>query len=1377
MAENGSTIEMELNVTPKESSLQETTKKTADSLSKASKFGAKVYSNAMKSATKEFISFLQEEMGKAGTKIRKGGLAERGIINQVIGDLSSGKLKLDKASSYIKNFGKETNKVLDEQKKKVTILDAVWSEMTKNIGKRVSIFASYKAIGAMTGLLESSLSSIIQLEKEFANIQAITASSEGTMASLSKTIFEVGSNSMYTNEELAKATVTLGQAGYSAQEIEKLLESVSQLAAATGTDLATSVQVATSALTVWNLEASQMTRVADVLTTAVNATKAEIGTIANGIQYAGAMFSDLGISLEESVALFSAVTNAGLKARSVVGTGSRALVTELITPTEKLQKVLTRLGLTLDDVDVRSKGVTNVLQTLKDAGFGAEEAFEAMDRRAATFYSAATSQLETMKDLVVQFQLSGSTAKAAETQMNTLSAQFNRLKNSIVETTTKGFAPLVDLLKGLLKVLNEVLSVPFAKEIIGFAAAAKLVTSTFGLGVSALSTGLKKYSEVAKTSVKETTKLTTVLSTLKKVVFSWQTAVFVGLGLYEIVKYLYREFLSTEEAIVRLEADTNTYNTTMNSLDSVYEDLINKQEIYRNDSSALSLKVAELNKQFGEQNGLLLSQVDTWDELIKKLNEYRFAREKEQAERTKETANKREQASTEPGFWEKLGRSLAISNAGERGDIALVGQLQEVSEKIDSEKSKKFKDLLNATDEAFFKHVEDISRIVDKEKQEAEMAFAQEVLKARNENKLASAQRTSSNIGTVVNEFVNERIKEMTSIEDAYKKASEELMKEGNTFEPQEALDNINDANEKLNNLYIRVDEYFKTLLEKFPELKDQDVEVNKILTQLKDDLKSKSMNLTKGLNDETIKFIEEQYKIAKETFNNVVKMAKTEQISGTKGESLLRQALDNFLLYVGLKESVDLNKANTKDSMAGPRMDEISKKFSSERGKAMSEAEAGIARITDRAKSAKSEITRLQEAIRDLNRAAETKKEGVKGSLGYYEKSGTLAGLEATNASPYAIRDARIKFERAQMEYDEKALSIDKQLLSNLQEKKKLVDGEVESKRKSWEAANNEMKALQNNIEKQAEFDIAKEKERDLNQELTTLKSIQNDLDKQILDKQAGITEEQIRQSLLKGNVGPDGKPKTPTETKEYKGMQGGRDKYFNEGVEELQKFGPVAQTTYHAISQLETGFADLFKNIADGSMSAGDAFKSMISTFLQSMADFIVSLAAKAAVLAALSAIPGMPALLASMDNLAWLSTANNAVKVGQTANAANAAANASGKASGGPVVGGVPNRDSVPTRLMPGEFVMKKSAVSALGEDFLTNLNNNTAATMNAMKGSTVVQNNEPSVVNVWVVTDKEKAQMGPNDIIATISKDIRTGGTTKKLIQSVVAGRKA
>jgi hypothetical protein len=79
--------------------------------------------------------------------------------------------------------------------------------------------------------------------------------------------------------------------------------------------------------------------------------------------------------------------------------------------------------------------------------------------------------------------------------------------------------------------------------------------------------------------------------------------------------------------------------------------------------------------------------------------------------------------------------------------------------------------------------------------------------------------------------------------------------------------------------------------------------------------------------------------------------------------------------------------------------------------------------------------------------------------------------------------------------------------------------------------------------------------------------------------------------------------------------------------------------------------------------------------------------------------------------------------------------------------------------------------------LGSDFLNSLNNNANQALSSLSGGTIIQQSEPSVVNVWVVSEKEQAQIGPNDIIATITKDIRTGGTTKKLIQSVMAGRRA
>lgn len=50
------------------------------------------------------------------------------------------------------------------------------------------------------------------------------------------------------------------------------------------------------------------------------------------------------------------------------------------------------------------------------------------------------------------------------------------------------------------------------------------------------------------------------------------------------------------------------------------------------------------------------------------------------------------------------------------------------------------------------------------------------------------------------------------------------------------------------------------------------------------------------------------------------------------------------------------------------------------------------------------------------------------------------------------------------------------------------------------------------------------------------------------------------------------------------------------------------------------------------------------------------------------------------------------------------------------GGIVGGGIPNKDSVPTLLMPGEFVLKKSVVDELGTDYLNTLNNQEKFTNN-------------------------------------------------------------
>lgn len=268
-----------------------------------------------------------------------------------------------------------------------------------------------------------------KMEEWLAETQAIAGATDGSMSDLAQSIREAGANSRYTTEELTRTTTVLAQAGYSAEEISKLLGSVNRLASATGTDLRTSVDLLTSSMSLWNAQSSDAERMLNSLTIAVNDSKAEINSIQKGMQYAGAAASQMGMSFEETVAAMSAVTNAGLKTRSIMGTGLRALLTELSNPAKKLERELKRVGLTVSDVNVRVQGFSNVMRNLAEAGFGAENAFRAMDRQAASFYLASKSQLDLYENLLVSMNRRGEAEKAEQTRMDTTIAQLNRFKN------------------------------------------------------------------------------------------------------------------------------------------------------------------------------------------------------------------------------------------------------------------------------------------------------------------------------------------------------------------------------------------------------------------------------------------------------------------------------------------------------------------------------------------------------------------------------------------------------------------------------------------------------------------------------------------------------------------------------------------------------------------------------------------------------------------------------------------------------------------------------------------------------------------------------------------------------------------------------------
>jgi TP901 family phage tail tape measure protein len=294
---------------------------------------------------------------------------------------------------------------------------------------RTGVYAAAGAsVYALVNTLQDGARFAVEFEDKLANLQAIAGATSGQMRGLADTIYDVGQNSKHSLIDIAEAATTLAQAGFGVKDMQEALGSVATLAAASGTGMSESVDLVTSALGAFQLQASETPMLVDSLVSALNRSKLGVQQVAAGLQYVGATANDNNITFQELTASLGALANAGVRG-STAATGTRQFLVDLIDPSEKLQAALKAVGLTTADVDVKTRGFVPVLQTLKDAGFDSAEAYSALETRSAAAYLALKENIPVIQDLILAQQDHGAAMHAEEAAMGSLSAQWQRFKN------------------------------------------------------------------------------------------------------------------------------------------------------------------------------------------------------------------------------------------------------------------------------------------------------------------------------------------------------------------------------------------------------------------------------------------------------------------------------------------------------------------------------------------------------------------------------------------------------------------------------------------------------------------------------------------------------------------------------------------------------------------------------------------------------------------------------------------------------------------------------------------------------------------------------------------------------------------------------------
>jgi len=180
----------------------------------------------------------------------------------------------------------------------------------KAIGGMATVFAGLATVGvgALTVGLGKSVSMFSDFDTEMRKAGAISGATTEQFEAMKQAAIELGGKTSKSASEVAVAMTELAAKGFDANEVMKAMPGIISAAEASGEDLALAADTVSSALNIWGIEASESSRIADVLAQSANTSAAGIDDLGYVLKYAGAPAAALGISLEEVAAAAGIMT-------------------------------------------------------------------------------------------------------------------------------------------------------------------------------------------------------------------------------------------------------------------------------------------------------------------------------------------------------------------------------------------------------------------------------------------------------------------------------------------------------------------------------------------------------------------------------------------------------------------------------------------------------------------------------------------------------------------------------------------------------------------------------------------------------------------------------------------------------------------------------------------------------------------------------------------------------------------------------------------------------------------------------------------------------------------------------------------------------------
>lgn len=255
------------------------------------------------------------------------------------------------------------------------------SQLGKSLGGMIARYASWTAaltLGVKT--IKQTIATNAQFERSNSELASVLGTTLEGVSGLTTAAKDLGRTTEFTASEVTALQTSLARLGFTEQQILAMQDPVLKFASAVGTDLASAADFSGSALRAFGLSAGDTKHLLDVMAASTSKSALDFSKLQTSISIIGPVAHSFGLSVEDTVTLLGALSNAGFDASSA-STALRNIILNLADSNGKLAKGLGHTANTFSEI-------ISSLKECTEKGIDLNSALEMTDKRSVSAFAA-----------------------------------------------------------------------------------------------------------------------------------------------------------------------------------------------------------------------------------------------------------------------------------------------------------------------------------------------------------------------------------------------------------------------------------------------------------------------------------------------------------------------------------------------------------------------------------------------------------------------------------------------------------------------------------------------------------------------------------------------------------------------------------------------------------------------------------------------------------------------------------------------------------------------------------------------------------------------------------------------------------------------------